>query len=57
VSPKDGQFQELWVRAGEKALSTLINGDRGFLIYFEADEDPGFTSRNPAYNAPADALI
>lgn len=57
MTSKRGQFQELWVRVGDKALSALINGDRGWLIYFEAEEDPGFSSRNPAYDGPADAVI
>jgi hypothetical protein len=57
MTSQRGQFRELWVRVGDKALSALINGDRGWLIYFEAEEDPGFSSRNPAYDGPADALI
>jgi hypothetical protein len=57
MSPKRGQFQELWVKAGDKALCALINGDRGWLMYLDEPGDSGFSSRNPAYDGPADATI
>lgn len=50
-------FQEIWVEFGEKSLCALINGDRGWLIYLEESGDSGFSSRNPAYGGPADAVI
>ena len=54
---KVGGFQEIWVEYGEKRLCALINGDRGWLMYLQGEGDSGFSSRNPAYDGPADAMI
>ena len=50
-------FQEIWVEFDEKSLSALVNGDRGWLMYLQEPGDSGFSSRNPAYAGPADAVI
>lgn len=57
MAPKRDQFQELWVRAGDKSLSALINGEHGWLMYLDEPGDSGFSSRNPAYDGPADAML
>lgn len=38
-------------------LSALINADSGWLMYLRKPGDAGFSSRNPQYDGPADALI
>lgn len=53
---KEG-FQEIWEYVGPKSLCALINGDRGWLMYLEEDGDSGFSSRNPEYDGPPDAMI
>lgn len=56
MAQKDG-FQEIWEGFEEKSMVALINGDRGWLMYLEEPGDSGFSSRNPAYQGPADAMI
>lgn len=51
------RFEEIWVEAGEQRLCALINGDRGWLMYLPAAGASGFSSRNPDYAGPADAMI
>ncbi|WP_430540519.1 Imm1 family immunity protein [Pseudoxanthomonas japonensis] len=38
-------------------LSALISGDFGWLLYLRESGDGGFSSRNPEYDGPDDALI
>jgi hypothetical protein len=57
MAAKRDRFQEIWVRAGEKSMCAMINGDRGWLMYLGRPGDSGFSSRNAAYDGPADALI
>jgi hypothetical protein len=52
------QFLELWASTpDDQSLSALINGDIGFLMYLRERGDAGFSSRNPRYSGPADALL
>jgi ribosomal protein L7/L12 len=47
------QFREIWVSmdSGGPSLVALINTNIGWLMYLRHDDgDPGFSSRNPAYN-------
>ena len=53
------QFDELWVELPDgQSMCALINGDRGWLMYLRhGDGDAGFSSRNPDYAGPPDAMI
>jgi hypothetical protein len=54
----DTQYRELWVESPDgQSLCALINGDRGWLMYLREMGDAGFSSRNPDYAGPADAMI
>jgi len=49
---------EVWTeRPGDGALCGLISGEIGWLMSLRAPGDAGFSSRNPAYAGPHDALI
>ena len=51
-------FRELWIEAPDgQALCALFNGDVGWLMYLREPGDAGFSSRNPDYVGPADALV
>lgn len=54
---KEEQFQEIWVEVGEQSLCALINGERGWLMFLPEEGEPGFSSRNPAYDGPTEATI
>ncbi len=54
------QFTEVWLDAGEEgpALAMLVNAEHAWLMYLrDHDGDPGFSSRNPHYAGPPDALM
>jgi hypothetical protein len=54
------QFTEVWLDAGEEgpALAMLVNAEHAWLMYLRDHEgDPGFSSRNPHYAGPPDALM
>ena len=52
------KYQEVWVNTDDgQAMCALINGDRGWLLYLRGSGDPGFSSRNPAYDGPPDAMV
>ena len=56
--PKQPQYQEIWKETKEgQRLCALINGELGFLMYLRHKEDSGFSSRNPNYKGPADAML
>jgi hypothetical protein len=55
--PQKNGFHEIWEGFEEKSMLALINGDRGWLMYLEEPGDSGYSSRNPAYQGPADAMI
>ncbi len=51
-------YRQLWESTPDgQSLMALVNGDIGWLMYVRAPGDPGFSSRNPAYSGPPDALI
>jgi len=50
-------FQEIWEYVDEKAMCALINGECGWLLYLEEPGDSGYSSRNPAYQGPANAML
>jgi hypothetical protein len=55
--PKQG-FAEVWVMRGRfPALCALLNGDRGWLTCLRHEGDAGFSTRNPAYAGPPDAIL
>ena len=39
------------------ALTALVNGDVGWLMYLRYDGDAGFSSRNPDYNGDPSATV
>jgi hypothetical protein len=52
------QFLELWASTpDEQSLCALISGELGCLMYLRESGDAGFSSRNPRYSGPADALL
>jgi hypothetical protein len=54
----DQQYQEISAETPDgQSLFALINGDRGWLMYLRANGDAGFSSRNPDYADPEDAVI
>ncbi len=55
----DGQqYREIWLNVEDgPALSALLNGNRGWLMYLRESGDPGFSSRSPGYDGPAESTI
>jgi hypothetical protein len=51
------RFQEIWVEVDGASICALINGDLGWLMFLPASGEPGFSSRNPAYDGPGDSTI
>jgi hypothetical protein len=53
------QFSEVWLNADEQepVLAMLVNGERAWLMYLGEAGDTGFSSRNPRYAGPPDALM
>lgn len=53
------RFSEVWLEAdGEgPSLSLLVNGDRAWLMYLPSDGSAGFSSRNPGYDGPREAML
>lgn len=50
--------QEIWVEAvGGQSLCALVHGDRGWLMYLRSNGDAGFSSRNPLYDGPPEAMV
>jgi hypothetical protein len=50
-------FDEIWVETSDgQALAALICDSLGWLTYLRWNGDAGFSSRNPDYNGPSDAL-
>jgi len=55
---KPSPFREIWLNKPDgRALCALINGDRGWLMYLREPGDSGFSSRNPDYDGPDEAVI
>ena len=56
---ENGQYKEIWVYAketedDERAMCGLINGDWGWLNYYNEECDAGLSSRNPNYTGTDD---
>jgi hypothetical protein len=52
------QYAEVWVRYEEyPCICALVNGDRAWLMYLRYNADAGFSSRDPDYGGPADAMM
>ena len=55
---RDLPFAELWLsRPGGESLAALLSGERGWLMYLQYHGDAGFSSRDPAYVGPRDAVL
>lgn len=51
-------YTEIWVDHGDfPAICSLINGDRGWLMYLRYDGDAGFSTRNPEYAGPVESTV
>jgi hypothetical protein len=51
-------YREVWENKPDgRALCALINGDRGWLMWLSEPGDTGYSSRNPAYDGPEEAVI
>lgn len=48
---KKNQYKEIWIDSDEdgQALTALINGNYGWLMYLSENGDSGLSSRNPGY--------
>ena len=54
----ESAFDDVMVESPDgQVLHALINGDRGWLMYLREAGDSGFSSRNPNYDGPPDAVI
>lgn len=52
------QFREVWERKEDgRALCALLREDVGWLMYLREPGDSGFSSRNPEYRGPRDAML
>lgn len=52
------EFAEVWVETEDgQMMCALINGDRGWLMYLRESGDGGFSSRNPTYDGPPEAMM
>ena len=49
---------DLWfVREDGKILNAFVNGDRGWLMYRVAEDDAGYSSHDPTYDGPEEAVL
>jgi hypothetical protein len=53
------QFSEIWMHASTNwpAICALINGDSAWLMFMRHEGDAGFSTRNPNYAGPPQAVI
>jgi hypothetical protein len=52
------KYDEIWVETSDgQAMCALINGNLGWLMYLRESGDAGFSSRNPNYTGPSDAML
>jgi hypothetical protein len=53
------QFCEVWLYAesGWPAICALVNGNSAWLLFLREEGDSGFSTRNPNYNGPKEAVI
>ena len=59
---ENGQYKEIWVYSeetddDERAMCGLINGDWGWLNYYNEECDAGLSSRNPNYTGTDDETM
>ena len=51
-------YEEIWIETGDgQSMCALVRGDLGWLMYIRFDGDGGFSSRNPQYDGPPDAML
>ena len=55
----DKRFAEVWLYSdsGWPAICALINGAAAWLMFLRGDGDSGFSTRNPNFAGPKDAVI
>ena len=52
------KYDEIWIETDDgQSMCALINGDLGWLMYLREHGDAGFSSRNPRYDGPPDAML
>jgi hypothetical protein len=52
------KYDERWVETSDgQAMCALINANLGWLMYLRENGDAGFSSRNPNFTGPNDALL
>jgi hypothetical protein len=55
---RQSQYAEIWIDYEDyPAMCALVNGSLGWLMYLRYDGDTGFSTRNPAYEGPPDAVV
>jgi hypothetical protein len=58
LEARNSQYAEIWVDHGDyPSLCALANGDRAWLMYLRYNGDAGFSSRNPRYDGPKNAVV
>lgn len=58
IEADKAKCKEIWVETGDgQAMCALINDHVGWLMYLREEGDAGFSSRNPKYDGPPDAII
>jgi len=56
-SMNETPFREVWVDGPNgQSVCALISGEVGWLMYLREPEDAGFSSRNPGYQGPPEAV-
>jgi hypothetical protein len=51
-------YAEIWVDHGDfPCLCALVNGQRAWLMFLRYSGDAGFSSRNPEYTGPSEAVL
>jgi len=55
---QDNQFAEVWLTpsAGWPTLTALVNGSAAWLMFLRYEGDAGFSTRNPNYVGPEEAI-
>jgi hypothetical protein len=55
---RDTRSVEVWLRRpGGEALAIVTSGDRAWLMYLPHEGAAGYSSRDPAYDGPANAVL
>ena len=55
----DTRFSEVWLYSDSSwpAICALVNGEAAWLMFLRQEGDSGFSTRNPNYAGPKDAVI